>query len=69
VRHLIAVSTELLDMTFGANWDAESTDLFGGSAEFGIQWLAIRFGIPFLPEMAGWFEAELLRRGLESGLH
>lgn len=68
VRHLIAVSKELLDTTFGANGDAKSTILFDRSPEFVLQRLAIRFGIPFLPEWAGWFASELVRRGLLSDL-
>jgi len=68
VRHLIAVSKELLDTTFGANGDVKSTILFDRSAEFVLQRLATRFGIPFLPEWADWFQAELLRRGLVSDL-
>lgn len=67
-RHLIAVSKELLDTTFGSNGDARSTILFDRSAEFVLQRLATRFGIPFLPEWADWFQAELLRRGLVSDL-
>ncbi|MFN7991951.1 MAG: hypothetical protein U0Q18_00005, partial [Bryobacteraceae bacterium] len=68
VRHLIAVSKELLDTTFGANGDAKSTILFDRSPDFVLRRLAMRFGVPFLPEWAGWFQAELVRRGLVTDL-
>lgn len=68
VRHLIAVSKELLDTTFGANGDSKSTILFDRSPDFVLRRLAMRFGVPFLPEWAGWFQAELLRRGLVTDL-
>lgn len=68
VRHLIAVSKELLDTTFGANGDAKSTILFDRSPEFVLQRLAMRFGLPYLAEWADWFHAELVRRGLVSDL-
>ena len=68
VRHLIAVSKELLDTTFGAHGDARSTILFDRSPEFVLRRLAIRFGLPFLPEWAPWFRADLESRGLVSDL-
>lgn len=68
VRHLIAVSKELLDTTFGANGDAKSTILFDRSPEFLVRRLAMRFGLPHLPEWAEWFGSELVRRGLLSDL-
>ena len=68
VRHLIAVSKELLDTTFGANGDAKSTILFDRSPEFLVRRLAIRFGLPHLPEWADWFASELVRRDLLSDL-
>lgn len=68
VRHLIAVSKELLATTFGANGDAKSTILFDRSPDFVLRRLAMRFGVPFLPEWAGWFQAELVRRGLVTDL-
>ncbi|MGC4056416.1 MAG: hypothetical protein QM757_47065 [Paludibaculum sp.] len=64
VRHLIAVSKELLDTTFGANGDAKSTILFDRSPEFLVRRLAMRFGLPHLPEWADWFGSELVRRRL-----
>ena len=68
VRHLIAVSKELLDTAFGASGDAKSTILFDRSSEFVLRRLAMRFGLPVLPDWADWFDAELVRRGLFSDL-
>lgn len=68
VRHLIAVSKGLLDTTIGANGDASSTILFDRSPEFVIRRMAMRFGLPILPGWAGWFNSELMRRGLLSDL-
>ncbi len=68
VRHLIGVSKELLDTTFGANGEARSTILFDRSPAFVLRRLAVRFGLPYLPAWEDWFQRELLRRGLVSDL-
>lgn len=68
VRHLIAVSKELLDTTFGTNGDVKSTILFDNSAQFLLHRLSERFGLPVLPEWATWLKEELERNGLVADL-
>jgi hypothetical protein len=68
VRHLIAVSKELLDTTFGAHGDARRTVLFDNSAQFILHRLSARFGLPVLPEWDTWFKEELEGSGLVSSL-
>jgi hypothetical protein len=64
VRHLVAVSQMLFETTLGANGDARRTILYDSSAGFVLHRLAVRFGLPVLPEWAEWFHAELRRRRL-----
>ena len=64
VRHLILVSKTLFETTFGANKEARRTVLYDDSPEFVLHRLAVRFGLPVLPDWAQWFRAELDRRGL-----
>lgn len=64
VRHLILVSKELFQTTFGANGEARRTILYDSSPEFVLHRLAVRFGLPVLPEWAQWFHEELRRRGM-----
>lgn len=64
VRHLILVSKTLFETTFGANKEARRTVLYDDSPEFVLHRLAVRFGLPVLPDWAPWFRAELDRRGL-----
>jgi len=63
VRHLILVSKMLCETTFGANKEARRTVLYDDTPEFVLHRLAIRFGLPVLPEWAQWFCTELDRRG------
>jgi hypothetical protein len=64
VRHLAAVSQTLFGTTLGAGGQARRTILYDGSPEFALHRLAVRFGLPALPEWAEWFRADLDRRGL-----
>jgi hypothetical protein len=64
VRHLVLVSKALFETTFGANKEARRTVLYDNSPEFVLHRLAVRFGLPVLPDWADWFQAELDRRGL-----
>src|SRR5437660_8900271 len=64
VRHLASVSQTLLESTLGADGHARRTILYDGSPEFVLHRLAVRFGLPALPEWADWFQADLARRGL-----
>lgn len=62
VRHAIMLSKAFFETTFGANADARRTVLYDDSPEFVLHRLAVRFGLPVLPEWAAWFHAELHRR-------
>lgn len=64
VRHAVILSKMLFETTFGANSEARRTVLFDQSPDFVLHRLAVRFGVPVLPEWATWFMAELRRRGL-----
>jgi hypothetical protein len=63
VRHLTAVSQTLFGTTLGADGQARRTILYDSSPEFALHRLAVRFGLPALPEWAEWFRADLDRRG------
>ena len=63
VRHVVLLSKELFETTLGANSEARRTILFDSSAGFILHRLAVRFGLPVLPEWAEWLQAELSRRG------
>lgn len=64
VRHAILISTELAETTLGANAGARRTILYDSTPEFVLHRLAVRFGLPVLPEWAGWFRKELDKREL-----
>ena len=64
VRHLAAVSQTLFGTTLGADGQARRTILYDGAPDFVLHRLAVRFGLPALPDWAEWFGAELKRRGL-----
>ena len=68
VRHLAGVSQSLFGTTLGADGQARRTVLFDGAPEFALHRLAVRFGLPVLPDWAAWFGADLERRGLVEGL-
>lgn len=67
-RHAILLSRAFYDTTFGANAEARKTVLFDASPEFVLHRLAVRFGLPVLPEWAGWFHSELVRRKMIKAL-
>ncbi len=64
VRHAVILSKAFFETTFGANREARRTVLFDSSADFVLHRLAVRFGLPVLPEWAEWFHHELERRKL-----
>lgn len=64
IRHAVILSKALFETTFGAKSEARRTVLFDSSAEFVLHRLAVRFGLPVLPEWSGWFRHELDRRRL-----
>jgi hypothetical protein len=68
VRHLVVVSQELFATTLGADSQARRTVLYDGSAEFALHRLAVRFGLPVLPDWAPWIRTELEGRNLVEDL-
>lgn len=64
VRHLILISKSFFETTLGSDASAKRTVLYDDSPDFVLHRLAVRFGLPVLPEWANWFHAELRRRKL-----
>jgi hypothetical protein len=64
VRHVVILSKDFFETTFGAKSEARRTVLFDRSAEFVLHRLAVRFGLPVLPEWSEWFSHELDHRRL-----
>jgi len=64
VRHAVLLSKTLFETTLGANSEARRTVLYDDTPDFVLHRLAVRFGLPVLPEWAEWFSAELRRRGM-----
>jgi len=64
VRHAVLFSKAFFETTLGANSEARRTVLFDGTSEFVLHRLAVRFGLPVLPNWAEWFSVELQRRGM-----
>lgn len=68
VRHAVMLSKTFFETTFGARSEARRTVLFDSSSTFVLHRLAVRFGLPILPEWAEWFRSELERRRLVESL-
>ena len=68
VRHAIVLSKTFFETTFGARNEARRTVLFDNTSDFVLHRLAVRFGLPVLPEWAEWFRSELERRRLVESL-
>jgi hypothetical protein len=68
VRHAVLLSKTLFETTLGANGEARRTVLYDDRSDFVLDRLAVRFGLPVLPEWAEWFNAELRRRGMVEDL-
>ncbi|MCW5979621.1 MAG: hypothetical protein KIT09_16200 [Bryobacteraceae bacterium] len=64
VRHLIAISREFADTTMAARKGVRRTVLYDEAPAFVMHRLAVRFGLPVLPEWGEWFHAELAGRNL-----
>jgi hypothetical protein len=64
VRHAVLLSKVFFETTLGANSEARRTVLYDDTSEFVLHRLAVRFGLPVLPEWAEWFRVELRRRGM-----
>lgn len=64
VRHAVLLSKVFFETTLGANSEARRTVLYDDTSAFVLHRLAVRFGLPVLPEWAEWFSGELRRRGM-----
>lgn len=62
VRHLVALSAELLKTRTGADREGKRTVLYDNDPTFVLYRVARRFGLPVVPEWASWFMRELERR-------
>jgi hypothetical protein len=63
IRHLVAISAELAKTRPGADPGGKRTILCDNDPTFVLYRIAQRFGLPVVPEWAGWFNDELNRRG------
>ena len=63
IRHLVAISAEVAITRPGADREGNRTVLCDDSPTFVLYRIARRFGLPVVPEWAGWFTDELRRRG------
>jgi len=63
IRHLVATSAELAKTRPGADPQGKRTILCDKDPTFVLYRIAQRFGLPVVPEWAGWFNEELNRRG------
>ncbi len=62
IRHLVAISAELAKTRPGADPEGKRTVLCDDDPVFVLYRVAQRFGLPVVPEWAGWFNEELNRR-------
>jgi hypothetical protein len=63
IRHLVAISAELVKTRPGADPGGRRTILCDNDPTFVLYRISQRFGLPVVPECAGWFNEELNRRG------
>jgi len=63
IRHLVAVSAELAKTRPGMDPEGKRTILCDNDPTFMLYRIAQRFGLPVVPEWAGWFDEELSRHG------
>ena len=63
IRHLVAISAELAKTRPGVDPRGRRTILCDNDPTFVLYRIAQRFGLPVVPEWAGWFNEELNRRG------
>jgi len=61
-RHLVAVSAELAKTKSGADREGARTILCGDDPIFMLYRVALRYGLPVVPEWAPWFMRELNQR-------
>ena len=62
LRHLMALSDELMKTSSGGNPRARRTVLCEDDPKFLLYRLGVRFGLPVLPEWSEWFSGELGQR-------
>jgi hypothetical protein len=62
VRHLVALSAEMLKTRPGMDSEGNRTVLCNDNPTFVLYRVARRFGLPVVPEWAPWFMRELERR-------
>jgi hypothetical protein len=63
IRHLVAISAELAKTRPGADPQGRQTVLCDNDPSFVLYRISLRFGLPVVPEWAGWFNEEINRRG------
>ena len=63
IRHLVAISAELLKTRPGTDPGGRRTVLCDNDPTFVLYRISQRFGLPVVPEWASWFNEELTRRG------
>jgi hypothetical protein len=63
IRHLVAISAELAKTRPGMDPEGKRTILCDDDPTFALYRIGQRFGLPVVPEWAGWFNEELRRRG------
>jgi hypothetical protein len=63
IRHLVAVSAELAKTRPGMDPEGKRTILCDDDPAFMLYRIAQRFGLPVVPEWAGWLTEELIRHG------
>ena len=61
IRHLIAVSADVAKTPAGADPEGKRTVLCDDDPTFIFYRIAQRFGLPVVPDWAGWFKEELRR--------
>jgi hypothetical protein len=62
VRHLVAISAEMVQTRLGGPVEGNRTILSDDDPVFVLYRLSERFGLPIVPEWADWFNEELKRR-------
>ena len=63
IRHLVAISAELAKTRPGTDPQGRRTILCDNDPTFVLHRISQRFGLPVVPDWAGWFNEELYRRG------
>jgi hypothetical protein len=64
IRHLVAISAELAKARPGADPQGRRTILCDNDPTFVLYRVAQRFGLPVVPEWAGWFKEEITRHSV-----